>query len=439
MHRIHKGISRNYLLITLLSMLILISGMPSIQASTLLVLLSLPMLKRPVSLIPMLFVTSWNMSFGIFGIGAYFYYFSLFFIAMFFNHRQYGRYVGPNFTTLLCLLFGAYIVFSTFYSISRQIAPSVRQMFTIFSVAYVGLYQCRERNYVYSCLFWIAVAASFYFGLRMLMSPIAYVTIDADTGFINTSPRPTIMSGVNPNTAAQIIAVLSIILFIAVMRLRKFKDGIILALLFNLNTLIQLGSRTSFYALAICFVFYLFFATHISKGRKFFLMLLTAVGMYVLLQFIDMMENRLFYTTILEDEGSGRFVSWTRLWEEVVPKYWLRGFGFGRENYSILGYHFDADNLYLDLLCQLGVIGSTIFYVLHFRMMRRVSAARKRSVGMEMMFFMLLSYLISGLGESVFDFPLYWATLILAGTLYPTPNPHHPSPNPHHPSPNTRL
>lgn len=417
----NNGEDRVYLLITLVSMLILISGMRKTDASILLIFFSLPMLGRPVTLIPMLFVTSWNMTFSIFGLGAYFYYFILFLIAMAFSHRHYGRFIGANRTTLFYVLFAVYIIISAVFSISHVTEPAIRLMFTILSVAFVGLFQCKSQLYIYKSLFWIALVASIYFGIRILISPVPFV-IESEVLDSISSVQPTIMRRVNPNSAAQIITILSIILFITDIRVKQYKTPIIFALLLNLNTLITLASRTSFYALGASFALYLIFASNMSKARKFHLLLLTAGVMYLLNQFIESIESRLIVTSVLEDEGSGRFITWTLLWEDVVPKYWLLGFGYGIANYRILNFPFDADNMYMDLLCQLGVIGSALFYFLHFDMMKRVNSARRDSIGMESMFFILCCFLVFGFGETVFNTPLYWASLLLVSSLQPNKN-----------------
>jgi hypothetical protein len=409
---------RLYLFITLVSMLILISDMRKADASILLAVLSLLMLSRPLTIVPMLFVTSWNMTFSIFGLGAYFYYFILFIIAMIFNHQQYGKFVGINRTTLLYILFAAYIVYSAVFSFSHVTGPAIRLMFTILSVAFAGLYQCRNHTYILKSLFWIAIVASVFFGFRMLISPVPFV-IESKGLTVISNYWPSIMRHMNPNSAAQIITILSIILFISAVRIKQFKVLTTLAIFLNLNTLLLLASRTSFYALCISFAFYLITASHMYKYQKFFSILLTVGCMYFLNQYIESSASRLFVTSVLEDNGSGRFIHWAQLWKDVVPTYWLQGFGYGIDNYRFLGYHFDADNLYIDLLCQLGVIGSALFYFLHFYMMKYTNFARRDNIGMEMQFFMSVCFLVLGFGESVFDRPLYWAVLLLFGSLQP--------------------
>lgn len=411
-----KNESQLYLFITLVSMLILISDMHKAEANILLAFLSLPMLGHPVAIVPMLFVTSWNMTFTIFGLGAYFYYFILFLIAMTFNHRQYGKYIGLNHTILLYILFATYIVFSAVFSISHVTGPAIRLMFTILSVAFVGLYQCRNHTYILMSLFWIAIIASVFFGLRMLISPVPFVIENEFLDFMS-DPRPSIMRRINPNSAAQIVTILSIILFIFAVRVKRYKLLIAFAISFNLNTLLLLASRTSFYALCISFAFYLITASNMNKSRKFILILLTAGCMYFLNQYFESSESRLLVTSVLEDDGNGRFLHWVQLWEDVVPTYWLHGIGYGRDNYFALDDPFDADNMYMDLLCQLGVVGSALFYFLHFHMMKYVNTVRKNSIGMELMFFILFCFLILGFGETVFDRPIYWSSLLLVGSL----------------------
>jgi hypothetical protein len=133
--------------------------------------------------------------------------------------------------------------------------------------------------------------------------------------------------------------------------------------------------------------------------------------------YIDYIESRLVVSSFMEDQGSGRFVTWALLWQDVIPRYWIRGFGVGFANYLALGYQFDADNMYIDLLCQVGIIGSILFYLQHFHTFRRIRAMEDDKTIIDLLVIISICFLFFGFGESVFSTTFYWGNLIILCTL----------------------
>lgn len=407
-----------YMLITLLSTLLLIDDVKSIVEDVLLVLLSLPLLRRPVTAIPLIFVASWNPMFSVFGLGAFYYYFIIFFVSMIFSHKQYGEYIGLTRSTLYYLLFGSYIAISGYFSISHSVDPALKLAITIILAMSVGLFKCRDTNYVFSCIFLIAIEASLFFFARALFNP-AYYTLDEESFLSGVRPyvSQTLMTQLNPNSAAQIIVIISTIIFVALVKMRAKTFLVSILLLMNIYTLIYLGSRTSFYTLFFVIISYLIYTSNLSITRKFYLILFSAIIGLITTYYITSVGSRLVVHSLMNDYGSGRFLMWGILLENVIKDYWLHGFGFGSANYRLLGYSFDADNLYLDLLCQLGIIGFSLFLMLHIHLYRRAKSMNAEVPAKDFLTLMVINFLIIGLGESVFDTTLYWGFIAIACSL----------------------
>ena len=415
---IEKGELQFYLLVTILSMFLLIDDVESPVEDAALILLSLPLLRRPVTVIPLLFISSWNMTFSVFGLGIYYYYYVVFLIAMSFSHHQFGEYIGLTRTALYYLLFAVWVLMSVFYSVGHVVDAPVKLFLTIMTVFFVSLFQCRDRNYIFVSLFWIAVVASLFFAIRALFFPAEYVLeIETWDNSIHSEVSNTLMTQLNPNSAAQIVVMLSIILFIFVVHMDRHKLLVLIPLLLNIYTLIFLGSRTSFYALCFSVGFYTLFISSFSDPHKVYLAFLCVLMAWGINYYIDYIESRLVVSSFMEDQGSGRFVTWALLWQDVIPRYWIRGFGVGFANYLALGYQFDADNMYIDLLCQVGIIGSILFYLQHFHTFRRIRAMEDDKTIIDLLVIISICFLFFGFGESVFSTTFYWGNLIILCTL----------------------
>lgn len=122
--------------------------------------------------------------------------------------------------------------------------------------------------------------------------------------------------------------------------------------------------------------------------------------------FIVQTNSRMAFDTIIEDRGSGRFDTWEKLFQYTIPDNLLLGIGFGRENYTRLGYLVDGDNLYVDILTQLGLVGLIIFFYLLFTIffnLRKIKTPYSK-VAQSLILFILLG----GIGETMFDSFLCW-------------------------------
>ena len=217
----------------------------------------------------------------------------------------------------------------------------------------------------------------------------------------------------NPNTAALVIVAIYTILYCEAFRTKKFR---LIALAFlNFISLMYLGSRTSFFTAGIITVAY-FIVWKTSPVKKGFVLLLLCFFLWGVYSASSLFERsqRLVFSSFQEDQGSGRFIKWELYFHDIIPDNYVKGIGYG--NYDSYGYdESDADNLYVDLLCQTGIVGFLLFLSFYISSLVHFckSKAYKREFGFLIAYF--LAFLLIGFGESVFDTPLfwYWASLSL--------------------------
>lgn len=409
-----KSEQNRYILLCVMSTLLLISKTDFIIYDFILVLLSFPLLRRPVSFIPLLFVASWSQTFGVLGLGAFYYYYLLFIFSLFFSNKMDKEYVGKSSLTLAYLCFALWIILTMFKSVSHEMSYAIKLSITIVLVFVATNFRFNSSGYCNKCVLWISFTASFFFFYRSAFCPVEYVVETARSWGTEVETFTSIMEGVNPNSASPIVAILTIILLIECVK--RHNPIYLIPSLLNMYTMVFLGSRTSFYAMAIVLAYYFFMFTKVSRRVKIIAIIVALLVMAFAIHFINTMDTHLA-DSVVEDEGSGRFVTWALLMVNVVPKYWLWGIGVGRENYDALGYSFDADNLYIDLLCQTGIVGFALFFYLLLFTIRKARQISKISNTTDYVYIILVGFIFFGVGESIFNTLLFWGTMLYVNSI----------------------
>ena len=241
----------------------------------------------------------------------------------------------------------------------------------------------------------------------MTCIPVEFVyELDANNVILEASPS--FRSDMNPNTASQIVLLVFIILYCGAFRIKKYR--LIGYALLNLGSLMYLGSRTAFFTVCIIAVVYLFVVLKMSFIKKSLILVAVGVLFFGAFSISNRFERaeRLSVSSVQQDEGSGRFVTWKWLFNDAIPNNIISGIGYGRENYEYFGFDVDADNLFIDLLCQTGIVGLILFLVFYIRTIVLLWKKRKQKREWDFLITILLAYLIEGWGESVFDTPMFW-------------------------------
>lgn len=404
---------KKYISICIISSLLLVSKGDIMFLDFFLILLSLPLIRNTSAIIPLLFVSSWNPLYSIIGLGAFYYYFVLFFFSLFLSQTK-RYFVGETFSTRVYVLFAIWTTITIFTSVSHEIGYNLKIPIAIIMAFFVSHYNFDHSDYCYKSVLWISFLSSLYFFYKSVFSPIEFIVEKMSIGVMTSKSFLTIIDGVNPNSAAQIVSFITIILIIEC--IKKRNAIFLVPSLMNMYTLVFLGSRTAFYALLIVIALYICVFSTFPKITKIVIMVGGLLVMLFVLYMINSMDTHLS-DSVVDGDGSGRFVTWTLLALYVIPNYWFGGIGLGRENYEALGFDFDADNLYFDLFCQTGIVGFVLFFYLYFHTLWRAFISYKNDSNLDYIFTLLLSFLFLGIGESVFESLLFWGTLLFANSI----------------------
>ena len=361
----------------------------------------------------MLFVSSWSITFVAFpGLAAYFYYLVLLIVSVLFNIGKFATLIKSPRYVIFAALFAIWIVWTGIVSISGQWYDSLKVSFYIIPLVIFSRFRLRDSDFLKQSLIVVAAFFSVYFLFVSLFAPVEFINELTEIKELYSSPS--LRRDMNPNTAAQVVMIIFTILLCGTFATKK--HWLIGFAMLNLFTLMYLGSRTAFFTVCIIAIVYLIMVLKTSIIKKSFLILLVAALFYGVFSMNDMFERaeRLSMTSVQEDEGSGRFLRWTLLFKYAIPQNYIMGFGHGNKNFEYFGLPGDADNMYIDLLCQTGIIGLVLF--LTFYIITIVLLWNKRNLNRDWDFLIaiFLALLVEGFGETVFDTPLFWFCGLMA-------------------------
>lgn len=391
---------------------LLLVGPQTVFTSLVNVLLSVAVFAYPLSAVPLLLSSSVSSSISIFGLAAVFYYLLLFFLALIVR-RGYKIHITRSRSLIYLLLFLVWTVICATKSATGELYFTFR-MFIFIVIAWL----CAEagnakiKNIEKVILFVAPVCLLVCVG-KMLFFPEKFII----EGPYNTVVRHSIANHIGPNQFAPFVAVLGVLAFFRLLQQKRWMDFASVILSFFL--LFLLKSRTSLYGAAgICFLYFIFEYRMRLKYKSIIavaaalIVLLPAVGVFSEEKFdssVSSDEKDLSLASLVEDAGSGRFFTWLQVFSEVFPTHPIFGIGIGRDNYQAIGLEFDSDDLYVDLLAELGFPGFCLFFLFYFKLLFEV----KRSSEGKAVFYLLLIQLIFGIGETVFDSQFFWIIAML--------------------------
>lgn len=409
---------RDYIAIVL-STLLLIDGIDNVFEYVVAFLLSLSFLRKPDGYIPLIWVSSWFSNMVVLPfIGAFFYYVILFVIASCLQHRFSNHTRLGKSMIVACGLFVVWIIVTLASTLVPEYDTVIKLAIYVLSFALICRYRTFDVSGVYECIVYVSIVCSIFFALRISIAPFIFSIDSFENISTNMASSTTIMPDLNPNTAGQFMALLSIVLFCTAISRKKYL--LLFPLMLNFYVLIELGSRTSFFTLLfICGIYVLF----IYKKNLIRIIVLLFLAVFLYFVFMNVWgeavsNSRIMNDSILGDDGNGRFVQWASLFKEVLPHYWISGIGIGRESFKALGFVYDADNIYIDLLCQIGVIGFLLFFFIYCKLFRSTYISMKSNpVYQDFTLMFMIAFLFMGIGETVFTSPIYWATLMLVAVL----------------------
>lgn len=232
----------------------------------------------------------------------------------------------------------------------------------------------------------------------------------------------TVSESLNPNQLAIAMAVLAVIELFFCIKTRKLHHICTFVILFII--LVLLKSRTSFFS--TMFVCGLYFISECKISRRLkTIILITAILLSTTIIAIDIFHNRessvsseagkeMNMSSIIQSGGNGRFLTWAVAFTEIIPYNLISGIGVGVANYEAWGYVRDADNLYVDLVAEIGVPGFILFFLFYSSLIieikKKVALFHSKNKVFE---FIMMLMLLCGIGETLFDSSMLWVIIIL--------------------------
>ena len=381
-------------LLVAINTILLLFNSQSILSALILIVSSIFLVSETATLIPLIFVTSINSSITVIpGVGGIFYYSFLLLLSCIFK----GELKISNVKVLiLIIIYSLWLIISSVFSITGEVFGVLRVMVAVVPLIIVSCYSVNHSE-LNKYMFVMAVTASIYICLKMYLQPVLYV-------IENYSVQITISEDVNPNTLAQSLIIFYLIIFVSALELKHYWYFIFC--IFSVIPIIVIGSRTVFISLVIISLLIFVLSTSITRLKKFMIVsVLLVVGSFAM-NLVISANARLDAGTIIQDKGSGRFHTWEHMMNKTIPENYLTGIGYGKDNLTKLGYEVDADNLYVDILCQLGIPGFILFFILIACIYIYLLQINKLSAKIAQSFIMFI--ILVGIGETIFDSFIFW-------------------------------
>lgn len=241
--------------------------------------------------------------------------------------------------------------------------------------------------------------------------------------YIYEEGRRTLSSFHNPNVIVRGVSFMSMVVFTSLFTSFKglkflLKVGVLLMSLFaNFLTGGRMGIIAIIFAIAVC----LYYGAKNRAQIMNYVFGAVAIGIVIIPIFslIDVDFGRFegaFTKEALKNDV--RIVSAGILLDEAILEYPMTGVGLGNINSEqILDYVPDADNMYIDILTQLGIIGFvsiTVLILSAFRRMKKILYQKKlpfKELALPMSFIIL--QVPFSLSETIFDELYIWYSIAL--------------------------
>ena len=371
------------------------------------------LLLYPPAFLPLIIFSSLSSSITAFsGLAAVFFYLLMFLISMLIRGKWKFELRWNRSMTMMAL-FSLWILVSTILSPYGEAYSAVRQLILVLLIV-LCTWGCRLKyGECEDAMIIVGAVVSLACVVKLILFPERYTIV----GTYVMHEALSLSKDLNPNQIAAVFSVLFVFFFISLLRRKKLA---VVPLLMSFAVLVLLKSRTAFFsALIVCGLYFLIrYKTSLKNKLLLCGVLFVLLGGTMALSgrgsAVDS-DKKLSISSIVEDSGSGRFLTWAEAFTLIIPSNPVHGIGFGSESFKNMGYDFDADNLYVDLLAETGVVGFVLFFAFFILLATRLSRSGSRSG--TMCLYLLLLQLFLGIGETVFDSQLFWCVVLLC--LFP--------------------
>lgn len=395
-----------YYAIVFLSAGLVLSNVSGIVPLALLAVLSAPLIFNPAAIIPLLYLSSWHNGFLIIPGLTHFFYLFLLIVSLYVTRRKHQYAILWGFPVFIYiaipLLF--WFLWTGFRAVSGDAFPSVRIAASLSLMIIASVLKIENMEFSRKCVVWIALGSTVLFTAIALLHPF-YVEHEGST--LRVGPKKatlhlSVMPGVNPNIAARVMALNFVILYAEAFRQKKIWMGAVSMV--NLIPVMLCGSRTTMLAMAVVIML----LPVLSRGLNWKNILLggAVFGILALLYTLggDLNDQKeMTVDSVVEDGGHGRLITMEGLFTTVIPQHLLAGIGTGRDNFTEMGFGYDADNMYVDVLAQIGLVGFLLFFAWYFAFMRHYLPRRYTYSDKCLARGFLYIFLVMGIGISLVD------------------------------------
>lgn len=382
--------------------------------SLILIPISLILIFSPEHLIPLILVTSWSSGFTVIpGFSGFYYLLIILFVSILLK-SNFEIIPKFNITSILLITFALFIDTTAFFSVAGTTYWAFKTSVVIIVIVLIN----KEINFnlrlCCKLLLLASILAICYYFYKFNFAPSYYLPLNANEDYL--SYRLSFSEDINPNNAAVGILLLTIILLTNVISFNC--KWLVLPYLIAFEILFATGSRTSILVSIIVLFLLIFFFSHYSFRKKILWGIFVAFFGFFVLSFISglfgSIADRFDTSAIVSEGASGRFFTWSALISNVIPNNFWIGIGFGNENLFALGYTADADNILMDLLSQVGIIGTMLFFGIIYKYGKTMIVLLRDNKYLLLPFILFISVLITGIGESVFDSEPIWCCMLFS-------------------------
>lgn len=203
----------------------------------------------------------------------------------------------------------------------------------------------------------------------------------------------------------------------------------ILSIIISIILIVISGSRTSLFGMILSFILYFLLQIFcIKKSKKNTITILfILISSFILLNLFDnslkSIISRYTLSSIIETQGTRRFVIWDLYLSYVIPNQPIFGVGIGGSSeiaalsyYTNINYIYlkPAHNMYLQILIELGIFGTLIYAMFFITIIKdyftRTIYEKRMKCGLFIVFLILL---VMALGEPMFFSKPFWVIIML--------------------------
>jgi O-antigen ligase len=188
--------------------------------------------------------------------------------------------------------------------------------------------------------------------------------------------------------------------------------------IFSCIAILFIGSRTSFFGMIlVAYLMTIYFSNNKKHFfKKTFVYLIILLILYLLSSVMN--SDRVTQISIDDINDDIRLVTATYLYNYVISRNLWTGIGLGNENtYEVLGYVYDSDNMYIDILSQIGLFGLFVVLFLVIYTLLKIVKLKNKYVNSEKIFFplsLIILNMSTSMTESIFDESFFYTSIGIA-------------------------